>query len=1192
MKVAAQNKFLFLLSLLLFLSTKPTFSQGDPYVTAGPDTTVSCANPCVQLMAGYFFSGQTSTYLPIPIAYTPFPFNVGAPILVNIDDTWSSPILLPFDFCFFGINYNKVLIGSNGILTFDLANAGGVCPWSLVGQAPLPNPNLPHNSIMGVYEDTDPTYQGKIYWQLTGSYPSRKLVVSYYQIPYYGDPNSVNTAACNTALYLTSQIVLYETTNAIDIYIKDKPVCTGWNDGKAIEGIQNATATTAFTITGRNNTVWTATNDAYRFLPLGTNIVSFSWLQGGSVISNNTIFNVCPTQNTTYIAQVVYNGCNGAIVTLQDTMKVSMTNSVQSGITMVQPTGCTATQNGSASVNIVSGTGPFTYQWSNGANTSSISSLGAGTYVCTITDGNGCVSRDTAVLVYPSFLSVPAPVIQDVHCAGGSDGSILVAPTGGVLPYSYSWSSGASSGPSNGSLSAGSYSVTVTDGAGCSVVLNGLSVIEPSAIQVQPVVQNNICYGGNAGSILLNVSGGTGTLYTYSWSPNVTSDSLASSLTIGNYTTTVTDVNGCTLVVNNAITQPTEIVFNISYTNSVCNDPNGSVVSNVSGATPTYNYLWNTGAITSSLQNIPAGNYTLTVTDNNGCVRDTQLAITTTTVPVLSITATDSICKGNSVTVSTAVVNGIGPFTYSWNPSLSSTTSLTDSPLLTQTYTAYVTDANSCKDTASYTVTVIELPILSTVVDSVNCKNGSDGSVQLNVVGGIAPLTYSWTPSVSTSDLASNLSAGNYSVIVIDHLGCTNSISATVEEPLPIALNMTLSMSTCGLSNGSALSAVSGGVIPYSYQWSGGAGSSSSALSLPPAVYHFTVTDKYLCTADTQFVISSTPNPIATISGTDSICIGDNDVLTTSVLNQVLPLSYQWTPTLPTLSSVTVAPTTTQVYEVVVTDGNNCTDTTSFTVNVEDLPIITFTQTDTAKCGNLELAFSAAVSPANATLHWDFGDNETSDLFAPFHVYTDAGVYDVTIEATSNLGCASTLVVDSLVTVHPIPLIHFDITPEILFDDNSMVTLNNLSVGAINYLWNFGDGVGSSTLVNPIYSYPDSGRYTITLVGESEFGCIDSASEDLLHVINTYAFIPNCFTPNNDGKNDVLHFYTVNAFDFSFVLFDRWGKAIFSTTNENDVWDGKIDGVDLPDGTYMYKLNYTSLQHLRKESLGRVTIIR
>jgi gliding motility-associated-like protein len=1130
--------------------------------------------------------------LAIPIAYTPFPYNVGDSILVHIDDKWSNAILLPFDFCFFGINYNKVLIGSNGVLTFDIANAGGTCPWGLIGQNPLPNPNLPRNSIMGVYEDTDPTFKGTIYWQLTGNYPSRKLVVSYYQIPYYGDPNSVNTSSCGGPLYLTSQMVLYETTNAIDIYIKDKPVCTGWNQGKAIEGIQNASGTVAYTIAGRNNTVWTATNDAYRFLPMGTNIVTFSWLQNGSVISNNTILSVCPTQNTTYVSQVVYNGCNGAIVTLQDTMQVSITNSVQSSINLTQPTGCTATQNGSASVSIVSGTGPFTYQWSNGATTSSISNVGAGTYICTITDGNGCISRDTAVLVYPSFLSVPPPVITNVHCAGGSDGNILVAPTGGTNPYNYVWSAGGSLTPNSGLLGAGNYAVTVTDAAGCSVIVNNINITEPSAIQVVPTVQNNNCYGGATGSVLLNASGGTGTLYNYNWSPSVSTDSLASGLSAGVYTTTVTDINGCSLVVSNNVTQPSAIVFNVALVNSSCEEPNGSATTNISGATPGYSYLWNTGAATSSIQNLAIGNYSLTVTDNNGCVRDTQFVISTTPKPILSLSAVDSICKGNAVTISSAVTSGTGPFTYNWNPSLSSIANLSDSPLATQTYTAYINDANNCKDTAFKTVTVIELPILTTVIDSVNCNSGADGSILLNVLGGIAPLNFAWTPNVSSNNLASNLTAGNYSVIVTDHLGCSQSISATVEEPLALAFNMSISMSTCSLPNGTALTAVTGGVTPYNYQWSGGVGASSAATNLTPAVYHLTVVDQYTCVADTQFVISSTPNPIATISGSDSICIGENTSLSVSVANQVLPLSYQWTPSLPSTASVIVAPSTTQSYEVIVTDGNNCTDTTSFQVNVEALPVITFAQPDTAKCGTLELSFSANVVPANSSLIWDFGDNQTSDLFTPSHLYSEAGVYDVSIQATSSLGCTSTLVIDSLVTVHPIPLIHFDITPGILFDDNSLVMLNNLSVGAINYLWNFGDGVGTSTEVNPIYNYPDSGQYLISLIGESEFGCIDSTSEILMHVINTYAFIPNCFTPNNDGKNDLLHFYTVNAFDFSFVLFDRWGKVIFSTTNVDDVWDGKVDGVDLPEGTYMYKLNYTSLKHLRKESLGRITIIR
>ena len=205
-------RLVFVSAIILLADFKIVNAQGDPYVDAGADTSVTCSNPCVDLIGSYFYSGQTNTYLPIPIPYTPYPFNVGAAILVNIDDSWSNSIPLPFNFCFFGTNYNKVVIGSNGIISFNNAYAGGgpgSCPWSLVGLNPLPNPNLPLNSIMGVFQDIDPTNMGDIYWQVTGSYPSRKLVVSFFEIPYYGDPNSVSTGSFSSPLFLTSQIVLY-----------------------------------------------------------------------------------------------------------------------------------------------------------------------------------------------------------------------------------------------------------------------------------------------------------------------------------------------------------------------------------------------------------------------------------------------------------------------------------------------------------------------------------------------------------------------------------------------------------------------------------------------------------------------------------------------------------------------------------------------------------------------------------------------------------------------------------------------------------------------------------------------------------------------------------------------------------------------------------------------------------------------
>ncbi len=1166
-------------------------AQGDPYVDAGVDTSVTCTNPCVDLIGSYFYAGQTNTYLPIPIPYTPYPYNAGAAILVNIDDSWSNSIPLPFNFCFFGNNYNKVVIGSNGLLSFNNSYAGGgpgTCPYSLIGLNPLPNPNLPLNSIMGVFEDIDPTNMGDIYWQVVGSYPSRKLIVSFYEVPYYGDPNSVATGSCSIPLFLTSQIVLYETTNAIDIYIKNKPVCTGWNNGLAIEGIQNANATIAYTISGRNNTVWTANNDAYRFLPMGPSIVSFSWLQNGSVISNSSLYSVCPTQNTQYVAQVVYNGCNGAIVTLHDTVNVTVSVPFQSSIQSVQPSGCMPQNNGSASTSIVSGTGPFTYLWNTGAISSSINNLGPGTYTCTITDPNGCSKQETVVLQYPSFLNANPAIIQNVGCASGTNGSITINATGGVAPYSYNWSNGATSAV-NSSLLAGNYTVTITDQNGCTFLQTN-TVVAPTALNVIPSLVNNNCFGGSAGSISLNVSGATPP-YTYAWMPNVSSSNIGSGLINGNYTVTVTDNNGCTSIANATVTSPTALVFNATITNSTCQLANAFINVNPTGATPGYSYNWSNGVVASNNQNVMPGVYTLSITDNLGCISDTTFNITSTSIPALTITGSDSICNGNSVTLTANVNNGTSPYNYNWNPVSTNAPTATFVPAQSQNYQVIVVDINGCSDTSDFDVTVIPLPLINGAVDDAKCYGSNDGSIALTIIGGIAPLNYLWSPGISSSVNALNLIHGNYQVTVTDYLGCTATNSFVVNQPDSLQLNLIVQGSTCNLPNGSVQAIVGGGVQSYSYLWSNGS-TDDNILNLLPGSYSLTVTDANGCLKNNSLTINAVPIPVVSISGVDSICIGDNCNLNASVVNQVLPITYQWSNSLPSLPNVNVAPATTQNYNLVVIDGNGCSDTTDFVVNVQNLPVITFNQTDTAACGALDYTFNALVVPSNVTYLWDFGNGNSSSDLSPTNNYSIAGVYTPLLTVTSTLGCESSMMMPDLITVHPIPQIDFNVTPTILFDDYSQAEFTNLSVGAVNYIWNFGDGSDTSHTESPIHFYPDSGTYIITLIGESDKGCIDSTSNVLLHVINSYAFVPSCFTPNNDGKNDVLKLFTVNVSDFYFQLLDRWGRILFETNNPEETWDGTYKGTYVQEGVFVYKMEYKSLQRKHMETFGRVTLLR
>jgi len=315
--------FFILFYFILFSQKVLAQAFACPQVTLGPN--VSICNGCTPLTAIVQGTVATTSYSVGSIAYSPFVFNTGTSVLVNIDDHWSSSIAIPFCFNFYGTTYNNLLIGSNGIVTFDLTNAGGFCPWSLSAGTTIPTSSLPQNSIMGIYEDIDPTNMGAIYYQISGTAPCRAFVVSFYHIPYYGDPNSVSPGSCSGALYATYQIVLYETTNVIDINIGNKASCSGWNGGLGIEGIQNAGGSSAVAVTGRNNTVWTANNDAYRFTPTGAPQYTLTWSSPGNPSLGTTpTISVCPTFTTTYTATVVNTTCSTPI-TVSSTVTVNIT---------------------------------------------------------------------------------------------------------------------------------------------------------------------------------------------------------------------------------------------------------------------------------------------------------------------------------------------------------------------------------------------------------------------------------------------------------------------------------------------------------------------------------------------------------------------------------------------------------------------------------------------------------------------------------------------------------------------------------------------------------------------------------------------------------------------------------------------------------------------------------------------------
>jgi len=293
-----------------------------PAVCASVDISVATTSPgvidlcpgenCVDLAAEFTDSKDTTTYSVLPVAFAPpFPFTGGTQLDITTDDQWSDPFALPFNFCFYGVNYPTVHVGSNGVITFTPQADGVGCPWNTDPDVIIPDPAFPiTNAIYGVYQDINPAVNTapivrSINYQVLGVAPCRAFVVNYYNVGQF---------SCGTGVGLqTSQIVLYETSNIIEVYVQDRTACETWNEGSGVIGIQNEAGTFAHFPPGRNLGPWEAHNEAWRFTPDGASNVTFSWLKDGAFYSNDPVINVCVSETTNMTAKAVYEGCGGQI---------------------------------------------------------------------------------------------------------------------------------------------------------------------------------------------------------------------------------------------------------------------------------------------------------------------------------------------------------------------------------------------------------------------------------------------------------------------------------------------------------------------------------------------------------------------------------------------------------------------------------------------------------------------------------------------------------------------------------------------------------------------------------------------------------------------------------------------------------------------------------------------------------------
>jgi len=570
------KKILFLLSTIL-VSTTSIFSQN---ICLGTDATI-CAGDQVTLEdCGNFGSGATGVpYTLTQIPYNPDPFNTPNTVSLS-DDQFSGVINIGFNFCFYGQTYNQLVISSNNYVSFNTANANGYSPWAT--QA-IPNAGVPEvqNSIMGPWQDVNPSLGGTISYETYGTAPNRRFVVTWDDIPMF---------SCTGTLY-SSQIKLYEGTNELETHIVDKQICASWNSGNAVHGVHSPGGTDALTIPGRNNTQWSVANEGYLWTPQ----LSVQWAdtQGNTWPYTGPTLTVTPTP-------IPPSNTVGYYLEATDNCGVAMGQSDTTWITVnqvnlaVNGTDDFCTQGaGEATAIVNGGSAPYTYSWNDPANQTGATATGLyqGNYTVTVTDAIGCQATAN-VNIGDSPIALSTTYTQ-VSCPGGNDGTATVTITPVPTSATYDWyDAGGQTTQTATGLSAGTYNVAIETATGCqdtaTVVIDEIPGMLVNLVSSQDVT----CNSGNDGQAVIQVTQGTSP-YTYSWNTSGETTASPTSLVAGTNTVIVTDANGCTVSFDVDLDEPDALqLTSVSTDTIVCVGDSVLLYATGSGGSSAYTYTW------------------------------------------------------------------------------------------------------------------------------------------------------------------------------------------------------------------------------------------------------------------------------------------------------------------------------------------------------------------------------------------------------------------------------------------------------------------------------------------------------------------------------------------------------------------------------------------------------------------------
>lgn len=702
-------------------------------------------------------------------------------------------------------------------------------------------------------------------------------------------------------------------TNSSSVFVnenKTPPFAYGGDDRYLNCNFNSVVLNGSFSSSGPNfSYLWTTTN--------------------GNIVMGATTQYLTVNAAGLYFYQVTntQNGCKS-----KDSVTVEQLLPVQANITLNTPVSCSGGSDGKLTVSGSGGSEVYTYTWSSGANTQSISNLQAGSYTVTVIDNQGCSASKTATV---EQLILLAPVASTNQSAPGvNDGTASVFPAGGTPPYTVKWSNGKTT-PNIFSLAPGSYTVTVTDSKSCTISKT-VNVVAANCTIAGTLSSNNLnCFGINTGSASISITGAANPV-SYSWSNGASTASI-SNLPAGTYTVTATDIANCKVTQTAVITAPTALVANVSNVGNIlcAGANNGTLTAGVNGGTQPYSYKWSNGPTTLINSNLAPGPYTFTATDNKGCTATISATITSPQPLDLSVANLNNIpCSGaNNGSITMNAVGGTTPYTYKWS---NGATTATINNLPVGTYSLTLTDANNCTKSLNAQIELTDHTPPVMALKNAVADLGSDGIATItpamfdNGISdagcGIAAISVNpnsfnctqlgtHTVTLTATDLNGNSSTGTASVTIQDNIipsvtcpgnfhvsACNNVVNYNNPSVVDnCTVNPSQLVRITGLASGSTFpSGVSTQLFRYT-DANGNKGECSFYVQVDDAVSVNPIIKNANCNAcDGQINLIQTAGPTAGFSwsnnqggnNVNALCAGDYTVTITDANGCILVKTY------------------------------------------------------------------------------------------------------------------------------------------------------------------------------------------------------------------------------------------------------------------------------------------------------------